>query len=118
MQFPKQQEKQMQLTAKSLLKGDNRIYRVQNPFRTEFSLSVYFFLKFHLSKSIKTVSEANPKANILFGRIGGSWWKPQFHVIIGGRTKKTVVAAAEMLQKQLNGKKIKKRIKKKTQSKK
>ena len=108
MQFPRQQERQMQLTAKTLVKGDNRIYRVQNPFRTEFSLSIYFFLKWHLSKSIKTVSTANPKANILFGRIGGSWWKPQFHVIIGGRTKKAVLAAAEMLQNEMNGKKNKK----------
>ena len=47
------------------------------------------------------------KTSIIFDKVGGSWWKPEYRIIVGGKTKKDVQVAAEMLQKNLNGGKIK-----------
>jgi hypothetical protein len=105
MQHQYKQEKQMQINDKPLIKEDNRIYRVQNPIRSELALAVFFLFKFHISNSVKKTAQAHPKTNIIFGKAGGSWWKPAYHIIVGGKTKKDVQAAAEMLQKSLNGKK-------------
>lgn len=96
------QEKQLQINDKPVIKKDNKIYRVQNPVRSELSLTILFLFKFHLTKSVKKVAEAHPQTNIIFDKVGGSWWKPEFHIIVGGKTKKAVQASAEMLQKTLN----------------
>ncbi|WP_371371897.1 hypothetical protein [Sporomusa aerivorans] len=88
---------------KAVIKEDNRIYRVQNPIRSELALSVLFLFKSHISKSVKKTAAAHPQTNIIFAKAGGSWWKPEYHIIVGGKTKKVVMAAAEMLQKTLNG---------------
>ena len=106
----RQQERQMQMqmSDKPVIKADNKLYRVQNPMRTELSLSVFFLLKGHISRCVKKTNEKHPKANIIFGRVGGSRWKPEFRIIIGGKAKNTVMAAGEMLQKMLNGGKEKK----------
>jgi len=102
------QEKQMQMNDKPLIKEDTKIYRIQNPIRNELSLAIIFLFKTHISKSVKKTAEAHPQTNIIFGKVGGSWWKPEYHIIIGGKTKKAVLAATEMLQKNLNGGKTKK----------
>jgi len=102
------QEKQMQMNDKPLIKGDTKIYRIQNPIRNELSLAIIFLFKAHISKSVKKTAEAHPQTNIVFDKVGGSWWKPEYHIIIGGKTKKAVLAATEMLQKNLNGGKTKK----------
>ena len=107
MQHQYKQEKQMQMNDKPLIKDDNRIYRVQNPIRSELSLAILFLFKAHISRSVKKTAEAHPQSNIIFGKVGGSWWKPEYHIIVGGKTKKVVQAAAEMLQKNLNGGKTK-----------
>lgn len=103
MQQQYRQEKQMQINDKALIKADNKIYRVQNPIRSELALSIFFLFKFHISNSVKKTVKAHPKINIIFGKAGGSWWKPEYHIIVGGKTKKDVQAAMEMLQKSLNG---------------
>lgn len=107
MQHQYKQEKQMQMNNKPLIKDDNRIFRVQNPVRSELSLSVFFLAKGHISRSIKKTAEAHPQTKIIFDKIGGSWWKPEYQIIVGGKTKKAVQAAAEMLEKNLNGGKTK-----------
>lgn len=98
-----QQEKQMPINDKPLIKDDNRVYRVQNPIRNQLSLTIIFLFKGHISSSVKKTAEAHPQTNIIFDKVGGSWWKPEYHIIIGGKTKKAVLAATEMLQKNLNG---------------
>lgn len=101
----RQQERQMQMqmTGKPLLKADNKLYRVQNPMRSELSLSVFFLLKGHIARCVKKTAAKYPKANIIFGKVGGSWWKPEIRIIIGAKAKNDVVAAGEMLQNLLNG---------------
>lgn len=103
MQYQRKQEKQMQMYEKPLMKNDNKIYRIQNPIRSEVSLGIFFLFKTHIVRSVKKTAKSHPKTNIIFDKIGGSWWKPQYHIIVGGKTKKEVQAAAEMLQKTLNG---------------
>ena len=107
-QQEKQMQMQMQLSDKPVVKGDNKIYRVQNPMRNELSLSVFFLLHGHLTRSIKKTEEKYPKVNILFGKVGGSWWKPEYRIVIGGKVKNDVLAASKLLQKNLNGGKEKK----------
>lgn len=102
------QKREMQVIDKPLMKADNKIYRIQNPIRSELSLAIFFLLKGHISNSVKKTAAAHPKINIIFDKIGGSWWKPEFRIIIGGKTKKEVQLAGEMLQKTLNGGKNKK----------
>lgn len=106
MQYQQKQERPM--NEKQLIKADNKIYRVQNPVRSAVSLSIFFLLKIHIVNSIKKTAKSHPKVNIIFDKIGGSWWKHEYHIIVGGKTKKDVQAAAEMLQETLNGKKKKK----------
>ena len=108
MQNQYKQEKQMQMNDKPVMKEDTKIYRIQNPIRNELSLSIIFLFKAHISKSVKKTAEAHPQTNIIFAKVGGSWWKPEYHIIVGGKTKKAVLAATEMLQKNLNGGKTKK----------
>ena len=108
MQNQYKQEKQMQMNDKPVMKEDTKIYRIQNPIRNELSLAIIFLFKAHISKSVKKTAEAHPQTNIIFDKIGGSWWKPEYHIIVGGKTKKAVLAATEMLQKNLNGGKTKK----------
>lgn|GEM_PF-1489327 len=108
MQRQYKQEKQMQMNDKALIKDDNRVFRVQNPIRQELSLSVFFLVKAHISRSVKKTAEAHPQTKIIFGKIGGSWWKPEYKIVVGGKTKKAVRAAAEALEKNLNGGKTKK----------
>lgn len=103
MQHQYRQEKQLQMNDKPLIKDDNRIYRVQNPIRSELSLAVLFLFKGHISRSVKKTAEAHPQTNIIFDKVGGSWWKPEYQIIVGGKTKKVVQAAAQMLQSTLNG---------------
>lgn len=107
MQRQYRQEKQMQMSDKPVIKADNRIYRVQNPIRSELSLAILFLFKSRISSSVKKTAEAHPQASIIFDRVGGSWWKPQYHIIVGGKTKKAVQSASEMLQNTLNGGKTK-----------
>ncbi|MPM73440.1 hypothetical protein SDC9_120420 [bioreactor metagenome] len=107
MQRQFKQEKQIQTNTKPLIKDDNRIYRIQNPIRSELSLSVFFLVKAHISRSVKKTAEKHPQINIIFDKVGGSWWKPEYQIIVGGKTKKAVQAAAEMLEKNLNGGKTK-----------
>lgn len=102
-----QQEKQMKMNDKPLIKNDNKIYRIQNPIRSELTLAIFFLLKSHISNSVAKTAKAHPKTNIIFDKVGGSWWKSEFRIIVGGKTKKDVQAAAEMLQKNLNGGKTK-----------
>ncbi|SEP20899.1 hypothetical protein [Propionispora vibrioides] len=99
---------QMQMSDKPVIKEDNRIFRVQNPMRSELSLSLFFLFKGHIARSVKKTREAHSQVNIIFGKVGGSWWKPEFRIIVGGKNKKTVQLAMEMLQKKLNGEKEKK----------
>lgn len=108
MQKQFRQEKQLEMNNKPVIKADNRIYRVQNPVRSELALSVFFFFKGHISKCVKKTKEEHPQTNIIFDKVGGSWLKPEYHIIVGGKTKKIVTAAAEFLQKTLNGGKEKK----------
>ena len=108
MQHQYRQEKKMQVNSKPLMKADNTMYRIQNPIRNELSMTIFFLLKFHISNCVKKTGNAHPKTKILFDKIGGSWWKPEYHIIVGGKTKKDVQAASEMLQKTLNGGKTKK----------
>lgn len=108
MQHQYKQERQMQVYEKPLLKSDNKIYRIQNPIRHELSLTVFFLLKRHIANCVKKTATSHPQTNIIFDKVAGSWWKPEFRIIVGGKTKKTVQAAAEMLQKTLNGGKKKK----------
>lgn len=103
MQRPYRQEKQLQLINKPLIKEDNKVFRVQNPIRNEMSLSIFFLLKFHISNCVKKTVAAHPQTKIIFGKIGGSWWKPEYQIIVGGKTKKVVQAATETLQNTLNG---------------
>lgn len=99
----RQMQGQMQMNSKPLIKNDNKIYRIQNPIRSELSMTVFFLLKYHISNSVKKTAKSHPQVNIIFDRCGGSWWKPEFRIIVGGKTKKVVQAAAEALQKNLNG---------------
>ncbi len=105
MQYP--QEKRIQMNDKPLIKSDNKIYRIQNPIRSELSLAIFFLLKSHIFSSVAKTAKGNPKTNIIFDKVGGSWWKPEYRIIVGGKTKKDVQVAAEMLQKNLNGGKTK-----------
>lgn len=98
-----QQEKKMQMKDKPLIKNDNTIYRIQNPIRNELSLTIFFLLKAYIFSSVKKTAAAHPKTNIIFDKVGGGWWKHEYHIIIGGKNKKEVQAATEMLQKNLNG---------------
>lgn len=102
-----QYKQEMQMNDKPLIKSDNKIYRVQNPIRSEVSLAIFFLLKAHISSSVKKTAKAHPQTNIIFDKVGGSWWKPEYRIIVGGKMKKAVQAAAEMLQKNLNGGKTK-----------
>lgn len=108
MQHQYRQEKQLQIKEKSLIQDDNKIYRVQNPVRSELSLAILFLFKSHIANSVKKTAEAHPQTNIIFDKVGGSWWKPQYHIIVAGKSKKAVQAAVEMLQNTLNGRKEKK----------
>jgi len=108
VQHQYKQEKQIQMNDKPFIKGDHKIYRVQNPIRSELSLSIFFLLKAHISNSVEKTAKAHPKTNIIFQKAGGSWWKPEYRIIVGGKIKKDVELAAEMLQKNLNGGKTKK----------
>ncbi|SFL56380.1 hypothetical protein [Pelosinus propionicus] len=99
------QEKQLQMNDKPVIKNDNKIYRLQNPVRSELSMTVLFLFKGHITKSVKKTAEKYPQTNIIFDKVGGSWWKPEYHIIVGGKTKKAVQASAEMLQNTLNFKK-------------
>ena len=103
-----QQGKQMQINDKPLMKNDNKNYRFQNPIRSELSLAIFFLFKYHISSSVTKTAKAHPKTNIIFDKVGGSWWKPEYRIIVGGKTKKVVQAAAEMIQKNINGGKTKK----------
>jgi hypothetical protein len=107
MQHQYKHEKSMQMNDKPIIKADNRIYRVQNPVRSELSIGILFLFKSHIAKSVKKTAEVHPQTHIIFDKVGGSWWKPEYHIIVGGKTKKAVQAAAEMLQKRLNGGKTK-----------
>lgn len=107
-QYKQKQEKQMHMSDKPVIKSDNKIYRVQNPVRTEVSLTIFFLFKILITSGVKKTAKACPQANIIFGKVGGSWWKPEFRIIVGGKTKKDVQTAAEVLQKNLNGGKTKK----------
>ncbi|MCE5285061.1 MAG: hypothetical protein LLG02_04315 [Pelosinus sp.] len=105
MEHPYKQEKQIPMNNKPAFKGDNKIYRVQNPIRSEISLAIFFLFKILISSNVKKTAAANPKTNIIFGKVGGSWWKPEYRIIVGGKTKKDVEVAVEMLQKNFNRKK-------------
>lgn len=107
MQRQYRQERQMQMNDKPIIKADNKIYRVQNPVRSELSISIVFLFKSHIAKCVKKTAEAHPQTKIIFDKVGGSWWKPEYHIIVGGKTKKVVMAAAEMLQNTLNRRKEK-----------
>jgi hypothetical protein len=107
MQHQYKQEKQIQMNDKPLIKADNRIYRVQNPIRNALQISILFLLKSHIGNSVRKTAAAHPQTNIIFDKVGGSWWKPEYHIIVGGKTKKVVDAAFEALQKNLNGRKEK-----------
>ena len=107
MQHQYKQPRQMQMADRPVIKQDNKLYRVQNPMRSELSLAVFFLLKSHVANSVRKVAKAYPKTNIIFGKVGGSWWKPEFRIIIGGKLNKDVQAATEMLQKSFSGKKSK-----------
>lgn len=102
--YYRQQDKQlqMQMSDKPVIPQDNKIYRVQNPIRSELSLSMFFLFKTYLTKNIEKVAKLHPQAKIIFGKVGGSWWKPEFRIIVGGKTKKVVEAAATALQNELN----------------
>jgi hypothetical protein len=63
------------------------------------SVAILFLFKSYISNSVKKTAKAHPQTNIIFDKVGGSWWKPEYHIIVGGKTKKSVQAAAEMLQK-------------------
>lgn len=108
MQHQYKQDRKMQVNDKPLMKQDNKIYRVQNPVRSELSLAIFFLFKFHITRSVKNTAKSHPQTNIIFDKVGGSWWKPEYRIIVGGKTNKAVQAAAEMLQKNLNGGKTKK----------
>ena len=108
MQHQYKQEQQMQMNNKPSIKADNKLFRVQNPMRSEISLTIFFLLKSHIASCVKKTIKMHPKINIIFDKAGGSWWKPEYRIIIGGKTKKEVQAAAEALQKHLNGGKTKK----------
>ena len=103
MQHQYRQEKQIQLNDKPVIKGDNKIYRVQNPVRSELSLAIIFLFKSHIAKSVRKTAELHPQTNIIHDRVGGSWWRPEYRIIVGGKTKKAVQTAAEALQDTLNG---------------
>lgn len=105
MQHQYRQEKRLQVNDKPVIKDDNKIYRVQNPVRSEFTLSILFLLKGHISRSVKKTAEAHPQTNIIYDKVGGSWWKPEYYIIVGGKTKKAVQTAADMLEKTINRKK-------------
>ena len=107
-QYRQKQERQVPMNVKPLIKGDNKLFRVQNPFRSDMTLTLFFLFKWHLSRSVKKTLEVHPQVTIIFDKVGGSWWKPQFHIIVGGKTKKAVEGAGAMLQDVLNGKRKKK----------
>lgn len=107
MPYQYHQEKQLQMNDKPLIKNDNKIYRVQNPIRSELSLAVFFLFKNIISRNVRKTANLYPRTNIIFGRVGGSWWKPEYRIIVGGKTKKDIQAATEMLQKKLNRPKAK-----------
>lgn len=108
MQHQYRQERQMPMNDKPLMKADNKIYRIQNPIRSELSLAILFFFKAHIRSCVAKTAKSHPKTNIIFDKVGGSWWKPEYRIIVGGKTKKDVQVAAELLQKNLNGGKTKK----------
>jgi tripartite-type tricarboxylate transporter receptor subunit TctC len=108
-QMQKQMQMQMQMNNRPSIKGDNKIYRVQNPIRQELSLTVFFLLKAHIAYSVKKTAKAHPLTSIIFGKAGGSWWKPEYRIIVGGKTKKAVEDAAAVLQNNLNGGRKKKK---------
>ena len=101
-QYKQMQQQQMQANSRALIKADNKLFRVQNPIRNELTTAILFLFKFHLKNSIKKTMVKHPQANIIFDRVGGSWWKPEFHIVVGGKTKKIVDAATETLQFNLN----------------
>ena len=101
-QYKQMQQQQMQSNSRALIKADNKLFRVQNPIRNELTTAILFLFKFHLKNSIKKTMAKHPQANIIFDRVGGSWWKPEFHIVVGGKTKKIVDAATETLQFNLN----------------
>lgn len=108
MQHQYKQEKQMKMTDRPVIKGDHKIFRVQNPIRSELALSMLFVLKYYIAYSIQKTAKAYPKTNIIYGKVGGSWWKPEYRIIIAGKIKKDVQDAAVMLQKSFSGRKNKK----------
>lgn len=108
MQYQYRQERQMQLSDKPVVKGDNKIYRVQNPARSELSLGIFFLFKGIISMAVKKAAKSYPKTNIIFGKVGGSWWNPEYRIVVGGKDKKEVEAAAQMIQNSFNRKKKKK----------
>ena len=101
-QYKQMQQQQMQANSRALIKADNKLFRVLNPIRNELTTAILFLFKFHLKNSIKKTMAKHPQANIIFDRVGGSWWKPEFHIVVGGKTKKIVDAATETLQFNLN----------------
>ena len=101
-QYNQMQQQQMQANSRALIKADNKLFRVQNPIRNELTTAILFLFKFHLKNSIKKTAEKHPQTNIIFDKVGGSWWKPEFHIVVGGKTKKIVDAATETLQLNLN----------------
>ena len=98
----------MKMTDRPVIKGDHKIFRVQNPIRSELALSMLFVLKYYIAYSIQKAAKAYPKTNIIYGKVGGSWWKPEYRIIIAGKIKKDVQDAAVMLQKSFSGRKNKK----------
>jgi hypothetical protein len=102
VQYQYKQEKQMRMSDKPVVKGDNKMYRVQYPVRSEVSLTMFCLFKILITSSIKKVTKAHPKTNIIFGKVGGSWWKTEYRIIVGGKTKRDVQDAVDMLQKILN----------------
>ncbi len=101
-QYKQIQQQQQQANSRAVIKADNKLFRVQNPMRNELSTSVLFLFKFHLKNSIKKTIAKHPQINILFEKVGGSWWRPEYHIVVGGKNKKIVDAATETLQFNLN----------------
>ena len=95
-------QQQVQLSNKPSIKKDNKLYRVQNPVRSELSLNILFLLKSLIKNSVEKTEKAHPRAHIIYDKVGGSWWKPEFRIIVGGKTKKEVEDATATLQHHLN----------------
>lgn len=108
MRHQYRQEVQMPISDKPVIKGDHKLFRIQNPIRTELSLSLFFLLKGYIIKSVEKVAKKHPQVTIIYGKAGGSWWKPEYRIVIGGKNKKAVEAATEAMQNTLNNKKDKK----------